>query len=157
MVKMHRPDQMVQMKHNSIAVLLVLFSSTLCISESEFGKNCTSLRLFAQLATLSSVPEPLCKKHLDKNLKPIDRTMKLKIIAKIIAKTFALVFRRLHSYITAAIRAPQQKSTHTPKGRRLVCSKMLQISKHIDSVEIKKKTSSRQAPLSVKEREKNHI
>ena len=54
------------MKHNSIAVLLVLFSSTLCISESEFGKNCTSLRLFAQLATLSSVPEPLrkhCQRH----------------------------------------------------------------------------------------------
>ena len=64
--------------------------------------------------------------------------MKLKIIAKIIAKTFAVVFRSLYSYITAAIRAPQQKSTHTPKGRRLVCSKMLQISKHIVSVAIKK-------------------
>ena len=139
MVRMHRSDQMVQMKHNSIAVLLVLFSSTLCISESEFGKNCTSLRLFAQLATLSSVPEPLRKKHVDMNLKHIDRTMKLKIIAKIIAKTFALVFRRLNSYITAAIRAPQQKSTNTPKGRRLVCSKMLQISKHIVFVAIKRK------------------
>ena len=67
---MHRPDQVVQMKPNSIAVLLVLFSSTLCTSESEFGKNCTSLRLFAQLATLSSdVSEPLLKKHLDMNLR----------------------------------------------------------------------------------------
>ena len=81
--------------------------------------------------------------------------MKLKIIAKIIAKTFAVVFRRLNSYITAAIRAPQLKSTHTPKGRRLVCSKMLKISKNIVSVAIKKKTSSRQAPLRVREREKN--
>ena len=84
--------------------------------------------------------------------------MKLKIIAKTIAKTFALVFHRLNSYITAAIRAPQLKSTHTPKGRRLVCSKMLQISKHIVSVAIKKRTSSRQAPLRVRERKKkSHI
>ena len=83
--------------------------------------------------------------------------MKLKIIAKIIAKTFAVVFRRLNSYITAAIRAPQLKSTHTPKGRRLVSSKMLKISKNIVSVAIKKKTSSRQAPLRVREREKTHI
>ena len=84
--------------------------------------------------------------------------MKLKIIAKIIAKTFAVVFRRLYSYITAAIRAPQQKSTHTPKGRRLVCSKMLQISKHIVTLAIKKKTSSRQLPLRVRERKKkSHI
>ena len=65
--------------------------------------------------------------------------MKLKIISKIIARTFAVVFRRLNSYITAAIRAPQLKSTHTPKGRRLVCSKMFQISKHIVSVAIKGK------------------
>ena len=65
--------------------------------------------------------------------------MKLKIIAKIIAKTFAVVFRRLNSYITAAIRAPQLKSTHTPKGRRLVWLKMFQISKHIVSVAIKGK------------------
>ena len=65
--------------------------------------------------------------------------MKLKIIAKIISKTFAVVFRRLNSYITAAIRAPQLKSTHTPKRRRLVCSKMLQISNHIVSVAMKGK------------------
>ena len=52
---------------------------------------------------------------------------------KIIAKPFALVLRGLNSYITAAIRAPQLKSTHAPKVRRLVYSKMLQISKHIVS------------------------
>ena len=80
--------------------------------------------------------------------------MKLKIIAKTIAKTFALVFRRLHSYITAAIRAPQLKSTHTPKGRRLVSSKMLQISKHIITLAINKNASSTQAHLRVRKRKK---
>ena len=80
MVRMPTPDQMVQMKHNSIAVLLVLFSSTLCFSESdsEHGKTVhLCIFLFAQLATLSSVPGALPIKHLDMNLKHIDRTMKL--------------------------------------------------------------------------------